>query len=60
MKRLLIPVVPLLVFAAIALPGSRIAAAVSPWADHWETAFVHSDPADKATLDIRDLGRIFI
>ncbi len=47
-----------LVLAASLKPGSALAA--SPWSGHWETAYVHGDPADFATLDFSGASRTFL
>ena len=59
MNRYFLPLVALGLLAAILL-ASEVSAAASPWSGHWETAYVHDDPADIATLDILNLRRLFV
>ena len=59
MKTFRFVLVSLVFVSTFALTG-RTASAASPWTGHWETAYVHGDPTEFATLDFRDAARIFV
>jgi hypothetical protein len=58
-KTLSLRLSPLIAIAAMTLAPVQGAWAVSPWAGHWETVDPLGD-GRRATLDIRDLGRLFL
>jgi hypothetical protein len=51
----------LITFAlALAVSLGESASASSPWSGRWETAYVHNDPAEFATLDFREVGHHYL